>query len=89
MIIEIIDGDLFEQDVDCIVNAWNRNIIPWCNYDPAAQTERVRVGNSPLTGCARRISIRSGEGAGQAVPLPVSRRRADMAAALLISDNDN
>lgn len=25
----IVDGDLLEQDVDVIVNAWNRNIIPW------------------------------------------------------------
>lgn len=26
---EIADGDLLEQRVDVIVNAWNRNIIPW------------------------------------------------------------
>jgi O-acetyl-ADP-ribose deacetylase (regulator of RNase III) len=25
----IVDGGLLEQDVDVIVNAWNRNIIPW------------------------------------------------------------
>jgi len=25
----IIEGDLLDQDVDVIVNAWNRNIIPW------------------------------------------------------------
>lgn len=24
-----VSGDLLEQDVDVIVNAWNRNIIPW------------------------------------------------------------
>ena len=29
MDIETVDGDLLEQQVDCIVNAWNRNIIPW------------------------------------------------------------
>lgn len=29
MDLEIIEGDLLEQDVDVIVNAWNRNIIPW------------------------------------------------------------
>jgi O-acetyl-ADP-ribose deacetylase (regulator of RNase III) len=29
MNIEIIEGDLLDQDVDAIVNAWNRNIIPW------------------------------------------------------------
>lgn len=25
----IVDGNLLDQDVDVIVNAWNRNIIPW------------------------------------------------------------
>ncbi|MDQ5988039.1 MAG: O-acetyl-ADP-ribose deacetylase [Syntrophus sp. SKADARSKE-3] len=25
----VIDGDLLNQNVDVIVNAWNRNIIPW------------------------------------------------------------
>ncbi|MDX1401995.1 MAG: macro domain-containing protein [Kiloniellales bacterium] len=29
MELKIIEGDLLEQDVDVIVNAWNRNIIPW------------------------------------------------------------
>ena len=24
-----VEGDLLEQDVDAIVNAWNRNVIPW------------------------------------------------------------
>ena len=24
-----VQGDLLEQDVEGIVNAWNRNIIPW------------------------------------------------------------
>jgi O-acetyl-ADP-ribose deacetylase (regulator of RNase III) len=27
--IQIVEGDLLAQDVDAIVNAWNRNIIPW------------------------------------------------------------
>ena len=26
---EIVKGDLLNQKVDAIVNAWNRNIIPW------------------------------------------------------------
>jgi O-acetyl-ADP-ribose deacetylase (regulator of RNase III) len=25
----VIDGDLLDQPVDAIVNAWNRNVIPW------------------------------------------------------------
>jgi len=26
---EIVQGDLLNQPVQVIVNAWNRNIIPW------------------------------------------------------------
>jgi O-acetyl-ADP-ribose deacetylase (regulator of RNase III) len=29
MNVKVVDGDLLDQDVDVIVNAWNRNIIPW------------------------------------------------------------
>ncbi|MCP4645190.1 MAG: Appr-1-p processing protein [bacterium] len=29
MEVRIVDGDLLDQQVDVIVNAWNRNIIPW------------------------------------------------------------
>src|SRR3954447_6922880 len=28
-VVEVVEGDLLDQDVDVIVNAWNRNIIPW------------------------------------------------------------
>jgi O-acetyl-ADP-ribose deacetylase (regulator of RNase III) len=27
--IQIVDGDLLDQNVEVIVNAWNRNVIPW------------------------------------------------------------
>jgi O-acetyl-ADP-ribose deacetylase (regulator of RNase III) len=29
MNLKMIDGDLLDQPVEVIVNAWNRNIIPW------------------------------------------------------------
>jgi O-acetyl-ADP-ribose deacetylase len=29
MNVTVVQGDLLDQDVDVIVNAWNRNIIPW------------------------------------------------------------
>lgn len=29
MNVEVVEGDLLDQDVDVIVNAWNRNIVPW------------------------------------------------------------
>src|SRR5438477_11630198 len=25
----IVEGDLLDQDVEVIVNSWNRNVIPW------------------------------------------------------------
>jgi hypothetical protein len=33
MNVQVIDGDLLDQDVDVIANAWNRNIIPWWSGD--------------------------------------------------------
>jgi O-acetyl-ADP-ribose deacetylase (regulator of RNase III) len=27
--VELVNGDLLQQDVDVIVNTWNRNFIPW------------------------------------------------------------
>ena len=29
MLPRVVTGDLLEQDVEVIVNAWNRNVIPW------------------------------------------------------------
>jgi len=29
MNVEVVQGDLLDQPVDAIVNAWNRNLIPW------------------------------------------------------------
>ena len=29
MNLRIVDGDLLDQNVEVIVNAWNRNVIPW------------------------------------------------------------
>ena len=29
MHLRVVEGDLLDQDVEVIVNAWNRNIIPW------------------------------------------------------------
>jgi O-acetyl-ADP-ribose deacetylase (regulator of RNase III) len=27
--LRVTEGDLLEQQVDAIVNAWNRNLLPW------------------------------------------------------------
>lgn len=29
MCVTVVEGDLLSQQVDVIVNAWNRNVIPW------------------------------------------------------------
>lgn len=29
MVSEDVEGDLLDQQVDAIVNPWNRNVIPW------------------------------------------------------------
>jgi hypothetical protein len=34
MRIETVTGELLDQPVDAIVNAWNRNIIPWWLLQP-------------------------------------------------------
>ncbi|MFE8604627.1 macro domain-containing protein [Archangium violaceum] len=57
----IVEGDLLEQRVDAIVNAWNRNIIPWWLLLPQGVSgaikkqgglepfrELARVGPMPL-----------------------------------------
>src|SRR5947208_4855594 len=29
MEVTVVEGDLLQQDVEVIVNPWNRNVIPW------------------------------------------------------------
>ena len=29
MLLRVVNGDLLDQDVEVIVNAWNRNLFPW------------------------------------------------------------
>lgn len=59
----IVQGDLLDQDVEVIVNAWNRNVIPWWLLLPQGVSGAVkrrgglapfrelgRVGPIPLGG---------------------------------------
>ncbi|MET4728538.1 O-acetyl-ADP-ribose deacetylase (regulator of RNase III) [Lysobacter enzymogenes] len=61
----IVGGDLLDQDVEAIVNPWNRNIIPWWLLLPQGVSgdikhrggtrpfrELARVGPIPLGGAA-------------------------------------
>jgi O-acetyl-ADP-ribose deacetylase (regulator of RNase III) len=48
--IEVIHGDLLDQDVDVIVNAWNRNVIPWWLLLPQGVSGAIkrRAGLQPF-----------------------------------------
>ncbi|MDP6442750.1 MAG: macro domain-containing protein [Pirellulaceae bacterium] len=50
MDIQIVEGDLLDQDVDVIVNAWNRNIIPWWLLIPQGVSGAIkrRAGLTPF-----------------------------------------
>lgn len=50
MNITVVHGDLLDQDVDVIVNAWNRNIIPWWLLLPQGVSGAIkrRGGTGPF-----------------------------------------
>lgn len=56
---QIIQGDLLDQDVDVIVNAWNRNIIPWWLLLPQGVSGAIkrRGGLGPFKELRRHGSI--------------------------------
>ena len=47
---EVVQGNLLDQDVDAIVNAWNRNIIPWWLLLPQGVSGAIkrRAGLQPF-----------------------------------------
>lgn len=59
MQLRVIDGDLLDQDVDVIVNAWNRNIIPWWLLLPQGVSGAIkrRGGYKPFLELGRRGPI--------------------------------
>ena len=56
-------GDLLDQDVEVIVNSWNRNIIPWWLLLPQGVSGAIkrRGGNSPFKEVSRFGPIPLGE----------------------------
>jgi O-acetyl-ADP-ribose deacetylase (regulator of RNase III) len=63
MRIHIKDGDLLDQPVEVIVNAWNRNIIPWWLLLPQGVSGAIkrRAGTQPFREVARYGAIPLGE----------------------------
>ncbi len=55
MNLSIVEGDLLDQDVEVIVNAWNRNIIPWWLLIPQGVSGAIkkRGGTAPFRELAR------------------------------------
>ena len=42
MLVQVVDGDLLDQDVDVIVNAWNRNVVPWWLLLPQGVSRAIK-----------------------------------------------
>ncbi len=55
MNLRLVAGDLLDQDVDVIVNAWNRNVIPWWLLLPQGVSGGIkrRDGHAPFKEVAR------------------------------------
>jgi O-acetyl-ADP-ribose deacetylase len=55
MKITVVEGNLLDQDVDVIVNAWNRNIIPWWLLLPQGVSGAIkkRGGTGPFKELAK------------------------------------
>jgi O-acetyl-ADP-ribose deacetylase (regulator of RNase III) len=48
--VRVVEGDLLDQRVDAIVNAWNRNILPWWLLLPQGVSGAIkrRGGHQPF-----------------------------------------
>jgi O-acetyl-ADP-ribose deacetylase len=62
MIPTVVDGDLLDQPVEAIVNAWNRNIIPWWLLLPQGVSGAIkkRGGIAPFREVARHGALALG-----------------------------
>ncbi|MCE9554789.1 MAG: macro domain-containing protein [Planctomycetes bacterium] len=60
---EVVQGDLLDQTVDVIVNAWNRNIIPWWLLLPQGVSRAIkrRAGLQPFREVGKHGPIPLGE----------------------------
>ena len=63
MSIEIVSGDLLDQPSEVIVNAWNRNIVPWWLLRPHGVSGALkrRTGTQPFRALARHGPLALGQ----------------------------
>ncbi len=82
MNVTVVKGNLLDQDVDVIVNAWNRNIIPWWLLLPQGVSGAIkkRGGTGPFKETSQHGPIPLGgavpTSAGR-LPLPCERHVSD------------
>jgi O-acetyl-ADP-ribose deacetylase (regulator of RNase III) len=59
----VVEGDLLDQDVEVIVNSWNRNVIPWWLLLPQGVSGAIkrRGGTGPFCEVARFGAMPLGE----------------------------
>lgn len=59
MNVRTLVGDLLDQDVEVIVNAWNRNLIPWWLLVPqgVSRAIKIRGGYAPFRELAQHGAI--------------------------------
>jgi len=60
--VTVVEGDLLEQPVDVIVNAWNRNVVPWWLLLPQGVSGAIkrRGGTGPFKELSRHGPISLG-----------------------------
>lgn len=60
--VEYVTGDLVAQDVEVIVNAWNRNVIPWWLLLPQGVSGAIKraAGYAPFRELAKMRAIPAG-----------------------------
>lgn len=63
MDISVVDGDLLDQPVEVIVNAWNRNTIPWWLLLPQGVSGAIkrRAGTAPFREVAKFGRLKLGQ----------------------------
>ena len=63
MNLRVVDGDLLDQDVEVIVNSWNRNLIPWWLLLPQGVSGALkrRGGYAPFQELGKKGAIPLGE----------------------------
>ncbi len=63
MSVKVVEGDLLAQQVEVIVNAWNRNFIPWWLLLPQGVSGTIKRhgGLTPFCEVARHGTLKLGE----------------------------